>query len=88
MARESELWDWLKLHPAARDGTCMDLHMERVENIEVDGELIEASRLGYRMTARFQSKYFGRIFMHPHVVFSAGMLRPEEQDIDAYAESV
>lgn len=33
MARESELWDWLKLHPAARDGTCMDLHMERVENI-------------------------------------------------------
>lgn len=33
MARESELWDWLKLHPAAKDGTCMDLHMERVENI-------------------------------------------------------
>ena len=62
--------------------------LERVEDFELDGELIEASRLGYRMTARFQSKYFGRIFMHPHVVFSENMLRPELQDNAAYAESV
>ena len=79
-----------RMSPAEReaDSLIAEGALERVENIEVDGELIEASRLGYRMTARFQSKYFGRIFMHPHVVFSAGMLRPEEQDIDAYAESV
>ncbi|SHJ19108.1 hypothetical protein SAMN02745244_01929 [Tessaracoccus bendigoensis DSM 12906] len=62
--------------------------LERVEDFEIDGETIEASRLGYRMTAKFQSKYFGRIFMHPHVVFSENMLRPELQDADAYAESV
>ncbi|GAA4892617.1 hypothetical protein GCM10025789_07130 [Tessaracoccus lubricantis] len=62
--------------------------LERVEDFEHDGETLEASRLGYRMTARFQSKYFGRIFMHPHVVFSEPMLKPELQDIDAYAESV
>ncbi|MCG6567946.1 hypothetical protein [Tessaracoccus sp. ZS01] len=62
--------------------------LERVEDFEHDGETLEASRLGYRMTAKFQSKYFGRIFMHPHVVFSEPMLKPELQDIDAYAESV
>ncbi len=62
--------------------------LERVPDFEVDGETIEASRLGYRMTEKFQSKYFGRIFLHPHVVFSEPMLRPELQDIDAYTESV
>ncbi len=62
--------------------------LERIEDFDVDGVTIEASRLGYRMTAKFQSKYFGRIFMHPHVVFSENMLRPELQDSEAYAESV
>ena len=62
--------------------------LEPVPDVEHDGELIEASRLGYRMTAKFQAKYFGRIFMHPHVVFSEPMLRPELQDINAYVESV
>ena len=62
--------------------------LERVEDFELDGETIEASRLGYRITSKFQSKYFGRIFMHPHVVFSENMLKPELQDTEAYAESV
>ena len=62
--------------------------LEPVPDLEHDGETIEASRLGYRMTAKFQSKYFGRIFMHPHVVFSENMLRPELQDTEAYVESV
>ena len=62
--------------------------LEAVPDFEHGGEMIEASRLGYRMTARFQGKYFGRIFMHPHVVFSEPMLKPELQDVDAYAESV
>lgn len=62
--------------------------LERVQDFTVDGETIEASRLGYRITAKFQSKYFGRIFMHPHVVFSENMLKPELQDSEAYEESV
>ena len=52
------------------------------------GELILASRLGYRMTEKFASKYFGRIFLHPHVVFTPEMLRPELQDPEVFAESV
>ena len=62
--------------------------LEKVEDFEHDGELLAASRLGYRMTSKFQSKYFGRIFLHPHVVFSEPMLKPELQDTDTYAESV
>ena len=62
--------------------------LEPVPDFEHEGELIEASRLGYRMTRKFQSRYFGRIFMHPHVVFSENMLKPEMQDTEAYVESV
>jgi hypothetical protein len=40
------------------------------------------------MTEAFATKYFGRIFLHPHVVFSPEMLRPELQDADVFAESV
>ncbi len=43
-----------------------------------------ASRLGYRMTAAIARKYFGRIFLHPHVVFTEEMLRPELQDPASY----
>ena len=63
-------------------------HLERVEDFEHDGHIVRASRLGYRMTQNFARKYFGRIFLHPHVVFTPEMLRPELQDVDVYAASM
>ena len=62
--------------------------LERISDITYQGRLVRASRLGYRMTARFARWYFGRIFMHPHVVFTPEMLAPELQDLEAYCESV
>lgn len=63
-------------------------YLERLEDYEHNGELVQASRLGYRMNALFASRYFGRIFLHPDVVFTEQMLRPELQDLDAFTESV
>lgn len=62
--------------------------LEPVPNFEFEGKTYEASRLGYRITQKFTTKYFGRIFLHPHVVFSDDMLHPEEQDAAQYASSV
>ena len=62
--------------------------LERVEDVEHNGNLVRASRLGYRMTQKFARKYFGRIFLHPHVVFTPEMLRPELQSEDIYADSM
>ena len=62
--------------------------LERVEDTEIDGRPVRASRLGYCMTQKFARKYFGRIFLHPHVVFTADMLRPELQDEGIYADSL
>ena len=62
--------------------------LERIEDFEHNGETVLASRLGYRMTQAFARMYFGRIFLHPHSVFTDEMLRPELQDVDVFAESM
>ncbi len=62
--------------------------LEKIEDFDHDGQPVLASRLGYRMTQAFARKYFGRIFLHPHAVFTEEMLRPELQDLDVFAESM
>jgi phosphoenolpyruvate carboxykinase (diphosphate) len=62
--------------------------LEKIEDVEHQGQQVPASRLGYRMTERMAAKYFGRIFLHPDVVFTPEMLRPELQDMGVFAESV
>ena len=63
-------------------------YLERLEDFDHEGRRIEASRLGYRMNAAFATTYFGRIFLHPDVVFTEEMLRPELQDEAVFADSV
>ena len=62
--------------------------LEKLTDFEHDGRRVAASRLGYRMTDRLATKYFGRIFLHPNVVFTPEMLRPELQDVGIFAESI
>ncbi len=62
--------------------------LDRVADFEHRGQTVLASRLGYRMTARMASIYFGRVFLHPHAVFTDEMLRPELQDMDIFADGV
>ncbi len=61
---------------------------EQLLDFEHRGKMIHASRLGYRITTRFVRIFFGRIFPHPHVVFTDEMLRPEQQDMDIFADGV
>ena len=79
-----------RMTPEERDAASLIREgcLEPLEDFEHDGETVLASRLGYRMTSKFASKYFGRIFLHPHVVFTEQMLRPEQQDMDVFAEAM
>ena len=79
-----------RMTPAERDAKSLlaDGCLEKLEDFEYEGRPVLASRLGYRMTATFARKYFGRIFLHPHVVFTEEMLKPELQDPAVFAESV
>lgn len=79
-----------RMSPAERDAKTLieGGYLEKLEDYDKNGELILASRLGYRMTEKFMRAYFGRIFLHPDTVFTPEMLRPELQDADIFADSV
>lgn len=62
--------------------------LEKIEDFEYEGRTVQASRLGYRMNQAFASRFFGRIFMHPDVVFTDEMLKPELQDPAVFADSI
>lgn len=62
--------------------------LEPVEDFEHDGKHIPGSRLGYRMTEKFVRTYLARVFDNPAKVFPDSILRPETQDLDAYADGI
>ena len=56
-------------------------YLEKCDDLEFNNEKVLTSRLGYRITRRFVKTYFGRVFNHPHTIFTDEMLRPEKQDL-------
>ena len=81
---------WCRLSTEERDPYRMieESMLERIEDRTFGDELVPASRLGYRITERFVTRYFGRVFDNPDKVLSEEILRPELQDQDAFAEGV
>jgi hypothetical protein len=81
---------WARLAPAERDPEYLlrGRLIEPVQDIEWEGEIIPARRLGYRVTGRFVQRYFGRVFDSPDKVFDDAILRPETQDPAAFADGV
>ncbi len=63
-------------------------YFEKCEDFDFLGQKVLASRLGYRMTAGFVRTFVGRVFNHPHSVFTEEMLRPEKQDMVIFADGV
>ncbi len=63
-------------------------YLERCADFVHDGRTLPASLLGWRITERFVSAFFGRIFTSPQLVFTPDMLRPELQDAAIYAQSL
>ena len=83
-----ELFSHMK--PAERDARTLieQGFLDKLEDFEFNGRTVRASRLGYRMNDRLATTYFGRIFLHPDVVFTDEMLCPELQDEQIYADSI
>jgi hypothetical protein len=81
---------WCRMTPAERQPAFLidNGFVEKCEDFEFNGSKVLASRLGYRMTARFVRTFFGRVFNYPFAVFSGEMLRPELQDKAVFADGV
>ena len=63
-------------------------YLEKMDDFEYQGNIVHASRLGYRITEHFVHAYFGKVFDSPTIVFDEAMLRPETQDMDAYVDGI
>jgi hypothetical protein len=81
---------WCRLFPHERDPKRLIEagHLEKLEDYEFGGKVVLASRLGYRITARFVLTFFGRLFDNPTTVFTEEILRPETQDPMVFADGV
>jgi phosphoenolpyruvate carboxykinase (diphosphate) len=81
---------WCRLFPHERDPKRLIEagHLERLEDYEHAGRKVLASRLGYRITAKFVHTYFGRVFDNPTAVFTDEILKPELQDPAVFADGV
>jgi hypothetical protein len=74
---------WARMSVQERDPRFLirNNYLEKCEDLEFEGRRVLTSRLGYRITRRFVKAYFGRVFSHPHLVFTEEMLRPEKQNL-------
>ncbi|HEV2972189.1 MAG TPA: hypothetical protein VGY55_19605 [Pirellulales bacterium] len=81
---------WCRLTPSERDPAQLIREglLEPLSDFDHGGERVLVSRLGYRITQRFVHLYFGRVFDNPAKVFDDAILRPETQDLDAFADGV
>ena len=81
---------WCRLRPEEREPEFLMREglLEKIEDFTHNGATIPASRLGYRITARFVRRYFGRVFDNPSKVFDERILCPEKQDLESFADGI
>lgn len=81
---------WSRMLPSERLPEFLIGHgcLERVPDIEFEGRILPSSRLGWRITESFVRMFLGRVFNYPHRVFTQDLLRPETQDLAAFADGI
>jgi hypothetical protein len=81
---------WCRMTPEERSPSYLlaNRYLEKCQDFVRDGKKVLASRLGCRINSRFVTAFFGRVFNHPHAVFTDQMLRPESQDMDVFVDGM
>lgn len=81
---------WCRLTPEERNANRLIANemLQPVPDVTADGETVPGNRLGYRITERFISHYFGRVFDNPGKVFDEAILYPETQNPAAFVDGV
>jgi phosphoenolpyruvate carboxykinase (diphosphate) len=81
---------WSRMFIPEREPAYLIKHgyLEKLEDFVHDGKVIEASRLGYRITESFVTTFFGRMFSAADTVFTPDMLRPELQSVEDFVDGL
>jgi hypothetical protein len=83
-----EIWCRLTVEERVPETLIKNGHLEPLKDFDFKGKKILASRLGYRITAKFVQTFFGRVFDNPSKVFDEAILRPETQDPAEFADGI
>ena len=83
-----EIWARMSEEERGADYLMSEGYLSKVEDFEYEGKLVEASRLGYRITRRFVLDFFGRVFTNPDSVVPEDMLKPELQGMPDYVDGI
>lgn len=83
-----EVWSRMFIHEREPAYLIEHGYLEKIEDFEHHGKTVEASRLGYRITDRFVTTFFGRIFSAPDTVFTEEMLKPELQSLGDFIDGL
>ncbi len=81
---------WCRMTPPEREPPYLIAqgHLERCVDFEHGGRRVLASRLGWRITARFVQTFCGRVLGNPGTLFNEEFLQPEKQDVAIFADGV
>ncbi|HZZ56638.1 MAG TPA: hypothetical protein VFE31_02325 [Opitutaceae bacterium] len=81
---------WCRMTPPEREPAYLIAqgHLERCADFEHQGKPVLASRLGWRITARFVQTFCGRVLADPTALFDEEFLQPERQGMDVFADGV
>ena len=81
---------WSRLQPTERQPVYLikQGYLEPLTDLEHNGTIVLASRLGYRITSHFVHGLMGKIFDNPSAVFTDEILQPERQDIEVFVDGV
>jgi hypothetical protein len=83
-----EIWSRMSAEEREPKFLIANRFLERCADFDHAGKKILASRLGWRINQRFVHAFFGRVFNHPHAVFTEAMLKPELQSKDIFADGM
>src|SRR5688572_7783322 len=81
---------WCRMSVRERDPAYLiaNGYLEKVDDFELNGRKVLASRLGPRTTARFHDHFLRLMFQTPDAGFPPEMLRPELQGLEPFADGV
>ena len=83
-----ELWCRMSAEERRPEFLIKNGYLEKCQDFAYEGRTVLASRLGYRITARFGRVFLGRVFTHPHSVLTPEMLQPEKQDLAVFVDGM
>lgn len=83
-----EIWSRLSRTERQPDYLLAHGYLEPLSDFEHNGNLVLASRLGYRITSHFVHGLMGKIFDNPYAVFTDEILQPERQNLEVFVDGV